>query len=55
MRITYEDVLNDPSLLARLHAQAHRERALVVHRLIVQPIKSFFAAHAARPHFARQG
>jgi hypothetical protein len=55
MRFTYEDILNDPNLLERIDRQAHRERAKAVHELIVQPIKTFFAAHAARPHLARQG
>ena len=55
MRITYEDLLNDTTLLDRIRANARHERAVVVHRLIVEPIKTFFAAHAARPHFARQG
>lgn len=55
MRYTYEDLLNDPSLFARIHNEARRERAKAVNRLIVQPIKNFFAGHAARPHLARQG
>jgi hypothetical protein len=48
MRITYEDLLNDPSLFERLSAEAHRERAAAVHRLIVAPVTSFFADHAAK-------
>ncbi len=55
MKLTYEAILNDPSLLERIQRQAHRERAKAVHELIVQPIRTFFAAHAARPHLARQG
>jgi hypothetical protein len=55
MKLTYEDILNNPELLERLERQAHRERAAAVHALIVQPIKMFFAAHAARPRLARQG
>ena len=55
MRYTYEDLLNDPSLYERIRSEAHRERAEAVNRLIVQPIKNFFASHAARPHLARQG
>jgi len=48
MRITYEDLLNDPSLFERLRAEAHRERAATVHRLIVAPIASLFVDHAAK-------
>lgn len=55
MKLTYEAILNDPSLLERIERQAHRERAEATHRLIVVPIKRFFADHAARPHLARQG
>ena len=55
MRITYEDILSDTTLLDRIRANARLERAKAVHALIVQPIKTFFAAHAARPHLARQG
>ncbi len=55
MRYTYEDLLNDPSVYERIRTDAHRERAEAVDRLIVQPIKNFFAGHAARPHLARQG
>lgn len=55
MRYTYEDLLNDPSVYARIRSEAQRERAEAVNRLIVQPIKNFFASHAARPHLARQG
>ena len=55
MKLTYEAILNDPSLLERLEKQAHRERAKAVHLLIVEPIKHYFADHGARPHLARQG
>jgi len=55
MRYTYEDLLNDPSLHARIRNDARRERAEAIDRLIVQPIRNFFASHAARPHLARQG
>jgi hypothetical protein len=55
MKLTYEALLNDPGLVDRLHAQAHAERAEALHRLIVEPIKNFFAGHATRPHLARQG
>jgi hypothetical protein len=55
MKLTYEAILNDPSLLERIERQAQRERAEAAHQLIVVPIKRFFADHAARPHLARQG
>jgi hypothetical protein len=55
MRYTYEDLLNDPSLYERIRDDARRERAAAVHELVIQPIKNFFAGHAARPHLARQG
>jgi len=55
MKLTYEAILNDPSLLERIQRQAYRERAEAMHRLIVLPIKDLFADHAARPHLARQG
>jgi hypothetical protein len=55
MKLTYEAVLNDPSLREEIERQAHRERARAIHELIVQPIKTFFATHAARSHLARQG
>lgn len=55
MKLTYEAYLTDPSVRDRLIANAHRERAKVVHQLIVEPIKRLFTDHAARPHLARQG
>jgi hypothetical protein len=55
MKLTYEAILNDPSLLERARIDAHRERAETMHRLLVEPIKRLFADHAARPHLARQG
>ena len=55
MKLTYEALLNDPSLIDRLHAEAHRDRAEAMHRLIVEPITNLFHSHAARPHLARQG
>jgi hypothetical protein len=55
MKLTYEAILNEPGLRERIERQAHRERAKAIHELIVQPIKTFFTAHAARPHLARQG
>ena len=54
MKPTYEDILNDPSLLARIRAEAHRERNEAMARLLGQ-LKSLFSSHAARPHLARQG
>jgi hypothetical protein len=55
MKLTYEALLNDPSLIDQLRVQAHWERAEAMHRLIVEPIKNLFAGHATRPHLARQG
>ena len=55
MKLTYEAILNDPSLLERIEAQARRERAKAVHELIVLPITHLLADHAAGPHLARQG
>ena len=55
MKLTYEALLNDPTILDRMRADAHRDRADAVHRLIVEPIKTLFAGHATRPHLARQG
>ncbi|HYN12887.1 MAG TPA: hypothetical protein VET51_09630 [Burkholderiales bacterium] len=49
MKLTYEDVLNDPRLLDRVLADARHERSLAVHRLIITPIKAFFTRRAARP------
>ena len=54
MKPTYEDILNDPSLLARIHAEAHRERSLAMSRMFGQ-LKNLFSGHAPRPHLARQG
>ena len=55
MKLTYEALLNDPSVYDRMRAEARRERAEVIHSLIVEPIKNLFAGHATRPHLARQG
>ena len=55
MKLTYEAILNDPSLLERIQAQARRERSKAINRLIVQPIRQFFASDAPRAHLARQG
>jgi hypothetical protein len=43
MKLTYQAVLNDPGLLERIQADAHRERAETLHRLVVEPIKNLFA------------
>ena len=55
MQLTYEAVLNDPKILERIVLDARRERARTMYRMLVQPITRLFAAHAARPHLARQG
>ena len=55
MQPTYQDVLDDPSLIRQIVAAAHRERAKAVHELVVLPIKRLFTDHAPRSHFARQG
>lgn len=43
MRITYEDLLKNPELYARLRREAHRERARAIHEFV----KSLFARHRA--------
>ena len=55
MKLTYEAILNDRSLLDDVVRQARRERAQAMHRLIVVPIKDLLSSHATRPHLARQG
>ena len=60
MKLTYEAILNDPSLLERVRVDAHRARAQAVHRLVIASIATlcpFLQArpHAARPHLAGQG
>jgi hypothetical protein len=55
MKLTYEALLNDPTIFERLRLEAQRDRAEAMHRLIVEPIKNLFAGHATRPHLARQG
>ena len=54
MRPTDEDILNDPSLLARIRADAHRARNEAMSR-VFDNLKNLFSSHAARPHLARQG
>ena len=51
MRITYQELLDNPQLFARLRKEAHRERARVVSELV----RKLFAIHAPRAHLARQG
>jgi hypothetical protein len=50
--LTFEAVTKNPELLRTLMAQARRERAQAMHRLIVEPIKSFFKSwrHAPGTH-----
>jgi hypothetical protein len=53
MKLTYQALLDDPRLMDAILVNARRERAQVVHRVIVAPIKKFFdtrrhAAHAPR-------
>jgi hypothetical protein len=61
MKLTYEAVLNDPSLLERIRVEAHRERARVFHSMVISPLATLVTSlfqrtrYAARPHFARQG
>jgi hypothetical protein len=53
--LTFEALTRNPELVDALVAQAHRERAEAVHRLIIEPIKSLFTPgdhHASRPHLA---
>jgi hypothetical protein len=40
--LTFETLTRNPEVIRALMAQAHRERAEAVHRLIVAPIKSLF-------------
>ncbi|HKU45742.1 MAG TPA: hypothetical protein VJQ58_02590 [Burkholderiales bacterium] len=54
MKLTYEDILKDPSLLERIRTDARRERSKEMRRLFGQ-LKNLFSSHAARPHLARQG
>jgi hypothetical protein len=47
--ITFESITRNPELVRALMRRAHRERAEAVHRLIVEPIKSFFSPLRLRP------
>lgn len=42
MRLTYEAILADPDLLHRVMAEARRERALAIKRLVFAPVAAFF-------------
>jgi hypothetical protein len=53
--LTFEAVTRNPDLVRALMAQAHRERAEAVRRLIVEPIMSLFTLghhHATRTDLA---
>jgi hypothetical protein len=41
--LTFEAVTRNPELIRAVMTQAHRERAEAVHRLIIEPVRSFFA------------
>jgi hypothetical protein len=43
MKLTYEAILKDPSILERIHEDARRERAAAMRRLVVEPIKRIFS------------
>ena len=55
-RLTYEALLRDPELLAKLLRDARRERALAMGRLLAAAINSLrrlsapVSAHEAPPH-----
>jgi hypothetical protein len=48
--LTFEHITRNPELVEAIVAQARRERAAAVHRLIVEPIRRLFRGHAARTH-----
>ena len=48
MRLTYDMVLADPDLLNRLLADARRERALAINRMLFAPIAALFRAPRAK-------
>ena len=50
---TYRELVENPELLAALHAQARRERAAAFHRYIIAPVRSLF--HADRLKAAPRG
>jgi hypothetical protein len=43
MKLTYEALLDDPTILDRIEAQARRERAEAVHEVIVAPLARILA------------
>jgi hypothetical protein len=45
--LTFEAMTTNPALIRALMQQARRERAEAVHRLIVEPVKRFFARSRA--------
>ena len=56
--LTFEAVTRDPELMQVLIRRAHRERAEAVHRLIVEPVWSFFARllqHRVQPPLRTSG
>jgi hypothetical protein len=42
MKLTYEEFITNPELVARILAEAKRERALAMNRLVFAPIAAFF-------------
>ena len=42
MRLTYDRILADPELLERLLADARRERALAMNRMVFAPLAALF-------------
>ena len=48
MKVTYEAILKDPSILERIHEDARRERAAAMRRLVGEPVKRLFGSHPAR-------
>jgi hypothetical protein len=47
--LTFEAATRNPELVRALMAQARRERAQAMHRLIIQPLKRLFGGHASGP------
>jgi hypothetical protein len=54
MKLTYEALLNDPTLIDRIEAQARRERAKAVHELVLVPITRLVTDPAARAGSGRR-
>jgi len=46
VKLTYEQILNDPSLLQRTLAAARCERAEAVHRILFAPIQRLLSLKA---------